>query len=146
MAVSVRHETLQRPGKVAWARVSWLAALAVSIGVGVWDGWNTVGYYTRVSATYGVAVRAPVNDAASPTGLSDGRRTIVYPANSVDGLHWIMQTQQMFATGSWRIRHVDEDNAPAGREVHWGSPYRWWLGVCAWIDHRVTGQPLLAAV
>ncbi len=52
----------------------------------------------------------------------------------------------MLARGEWRIRKVDYDNAPVGREVISPSPYRWWLGFVAWIDHVVSGRPLGWAV
>ncbi|HTO04853.1 MAG TPA: hypothetical protein VL069_14170 [Opitutus sp.] len=111
--------------------------------------WNTLQHwrhYTKASALYGVAVHAPTLDITSATGFADGRRTMVYPARWVDGQHWIMQTQRMLATREWRLRHVDDDNAPLGRPVHWASPFRWWLGICAMIDHTISGEPVGSAV
>ena len=53
-----------------------------------------------------------------------------------------LRFQQMFAQGEMRVRQVTSDNAPLGREVRAGSPYRWWLGFLAWIDHGLSGRPL----
>lgn len=87
---------------------------------------------------------APAHAAGSPTGYADGRRSQIL--QSTDGYHWVMQTQQMIATGDWRMRRVNYDNAPDGREVHWSSPLHGWLALVAWADHAVTGRPWLVAV
>lgn len=118
-----------------------MALFAALAWVG-WDATQKFRHYTKASATYGVAVHAPEADVSSATGWAEGRRTIVYPSRWVDGQHWIMQTQQMLATGEARVRHVDDDNAPFGRAVHWGAPFRWWLAACAAVDHAITGEPI----
>jgi hypothetical protein len=100
----------------------------------------------RLSGRYGEMVDPPAVDPTSPTGYALGRRSMSYPEAGLDSLHWVMQTQAMFATGTWRIRHVDYDNAPAGREVHWASPFHWWLGMLAWCGHGLTGEPVGLAV
>lgn len=87
---------------------------------------------------------APAVASDSPTGYADGRRSQIL--QSTDGYHWVMQTQQMIATGDWRLRRVNYDNAPGGREVHWCSPLHWWLALVAWADHVATGRPWLVAV
>ncbi len=87
---------------------------------------------------------APAHAADSPTGYADGRRSQIL--QSTDGYHWVMQTQQMIATGDWRLRRVNYDNAPDGREVHWCSPLHGWLTLVAWADHAATGRPWLVAV
>ncbi len=122
-----------------------LALFAALAFVG-WDAVQKFRHYAKASATYGVAVHAPAADAASVTGWAEGRRTIVYPSRWVDAQHWIMQTQQMLATGEARVRHVDDDNAPHGRAVHWGAPFRWWLAACAAVDRAFTGEPIGRAV
>ncbi|HEX2862460.1 MAG TPA: hypothetical protein VHN79_12515, partial [Lacunisphaera sp.] len=50
--------------------------------------------------------------------------------------------QQMLATGTWRVRHVDHDNAPGGRFTYSPSVIRWWLAGLAWIDHAASGRPI----
>ena len=100
----------------------------------------------RLSSRYGVMVDPPAVDPASPTGYALGRRSMFYPEGGLDTLHWVMQTQAMFATGTWRIRRADYDNAPAGREVHWAAPFHWWLALLAWGEHQLTGEPVGLAV
>ena len=52
----------------------------------------------------------------------------------------------MLARGQWRVRRVDYENAPFGREEHAASPYRWLLGLIAWADHAVSGRPFGTSV
>jgi hypothetical protein len=86
-------------------------------------------------------IDAPEVDASSPTGLAHGRRRLIVPEHNNESYQWIMETQQLLARGEWRIRHVDYDNAPFGRETHAPSPSRWWLALLAWFDHTVSGRP-----
>jgi hypothetical protein len=85
-------------------------------------------------------------DASSPTGLAHAQRNLIVPERNEDSLQWIMQTQQMLAQHQWRVRHVDYDNAPAGRNVSSTSPYRWWLGAVSCLDHAISGRPIGLAV
>jgi hypothetical protein len=87
-----------------------------------------------------------VVDTDSPTGYLNGRRELIVVARNGVSFDWIAQTQQMLVRGESRVRHVAYDNAPLGREVQAASPYRWWLGLLAWIEHKVSGQPLGLAV
>lgn len=89
---------------------------------------------------------APRIDPASPTGYEKGKRRLIVPGHDNASYQWIAQTQQMVAEGEWRIRRVDYENAPAGRPVHSASPYRWWLGLVAWLNHVYTSHPLGIAV
>ena len=50
----------------------------------------------------------------------------------VDGNYWHLYALEMARTGRWRVRHVDYDNAPFGREMHWSSSYAWWLIALSW--------------
>ncbi|HET7535447.1 MAG TPA: STT3 domain-containing protein [Candidatus Didemnitutus sp.] len=98
----------------------------------------------RVAAVAAATQPAPPLDEKSPTGQRWGERNQIL--DSTDGYHWVMQTQQMIANGEWRVRHVNYDNAPTGREVHWASPLHWWLAAVAWIDHAVSGRPWVVTV
>jgi hypothetical protein len=122
-----------------------IALLGALVFVAV-DTVVRVRHIERLSGRYGVMVDPPAVDPMSPSGYALGRRSMFYPEGGLDTLHWVMQTQAMFATGIWRIRHVDYDNAPAGREVHWASPFHWWLGLLAWSEHGLTGEPVGLAV
>jgi hypothetical protein len=95
-----------------------------------------------VSSLPGRAESADVLDPTSPTGYAHGQRELIVPERAENSFQWIAQTQQMFAQREWRVRHVDYDNAPFGRRVSSASPYRWWLGLVAWVDHALSGQPI----
>lgn len=80
-------------------------------------------------------------DAASPSGYVGGMRRMIVPEHNNDSYSWIIQTQLMLAHREWRVRHIDYENAPFGHEVNAASPYRWWLGLIAWLDHEISGRP-----
>lgn len=120
------------------ARSWWLVLLSAAVFLG-WAGYERerrVAFVTNTDRT-----EAKV-DAASPTGYAGGKRWLIVPEHNNRSYQWIAETQQMLARGDWRVRHVDYENAPAGRDVHSASPYHWWLGLLAWCDHVVSGQPL----
>ena len=112
-------------------------------------GWTDHGRMQRVEHVSGLAGRAEsanIAEARSPTGYANRQRELIVPERNENSFEWIAQTQQMFATGELRVRHVDYDNAPHGREVNRTSPYRWWLGAIAWLDHTISGRPIGLAV
>ncbi|HTB62176.1 MAG TPA: hypothetical protein VK737_01195 [Opitutales bacterium] len=88
----------------------------------------------------------PMSDPAFPSGYSDNQHELILPYPGIDTYHWVMQTQSMLAGAGARIRMVDYDNAPDGREVHWSSLIRWWLAALAWADHATTLTSLPQAV
>jgi len=128
---------LRRPDSFCW-----IAALIVALTFIGLDSSSRIAHLEMLRHVPGTLVSAPAVDLRSPTGYESGLREAVLPLQAIDGYHWIMQTQQMFATGDLRIRHVDYDNSPDGREVHWASPFRWWIGLLAWIEHQITGHPI----
>jgi tetratricopeptide (TPR) repeat protein len=123
-----------------WWRLTLLGAL-LFLGA---DSARKLGALRAATALGENGRPAPVLAAASPTGYESGRRNLIL--ESTDGYHWVMQTQQMIATGDWRLRRVGYDNAPDGREVHWCSPLHGWLAGVAWADHAVSGRPWLVSV
>lgn len=118
------------------------AVLAAVVVFTIWDAVVRGRHILAVSENYGVMVDAPADAPDSPTGYADGRRSLVLSIGAADTAHWIMQTQEMIANGDWRIRHVEYDNAPSGREVHWSAPLHWWLAGLAWLDHLASGRPV----
>jgi hypothetical protein len=107
--------------------------------------WSTHVRVQRIDYVSGLAGRSAQADAADPrsaTGYADGQREQVVPERIEDSFHWIAQTQQMLARGELRVRHVDYENPPSGHGVTRASPYRWWLGVVAWMDHAASGRPI----
>lgn len=121
-----------------------LAVLVTALAVLAARTTQELRAFRNVTASGEQGRPAPSVAPGSPTGYEGGRRSQVL--QSTDGYHWVMQTQQMIASGTWRVRHVDYDNAPAGREVHWCTPLHLWLALVAWGDHAVTGRPWLIAV
>ncbi len=122
---------------------AWIIAL---LGACVFLIWLNAARVQRVEYVSGLAAEAATVDAASPTGYTAGLRRLIVPEHNNDSYQWIAQTQQMLARREWHVRHVDYDNAPFGRDVRSPSPYRWWLGLIAWLDHAASGRPLGLAV
>ncbi len=122
----------------------WVAALAAMVALVAAD---TV-YHGCLTTelTWGDPHNLPEPDSASLSGYANNEHVLILPYQGIDGYHWIMQTQQMLAGRGARIRTVDYDNAPMGREVHWASGLRWWMAGLAWVDHAYTGTPLPFAV
>lgn len=119
---------------------AWLILPFLALGFTLWVNHVRVQQVEYVSQlAIGQSVKT---DAASPTGYAGGIRMLIVPGHNNDSYQWIAQTQQMLAAGEWRLRHVDYDNAPFGRTVESASPYRWWLGLVAWLDHFASDRPI----
>jgi len=125
---------------------AWVAFPICACGYLAWSGHARVERVEYVSGLAGRASPVDLPDASSPTGYANGQRELVVEERNEASFHWIAQTQQMFARGEARVRRVDYENAPFGREVSSASPYRWWLGLLAWLDHAWSGRPLGACV
>jgi hypothetical protein len=123
-----------------------LGALALALALLAWDTSLQLRMVERITSLGAAWTNPPAEDPKSPTGYELGRRNLVLPYEGTDGYHWIMQTQQMFAEGQPRVRQVAYDNAPDGREVHWASPLRWWMGATARLHHAFSGRSLPVSV
>ncbi len=117
----------------------WIVTLLCALFLIAWDSAGRVRHLREMQAGFRGASPSAESDASSATGFGGGRRTLVLPNVMLDTDHWIMQTQYMLASGDWRVRSVDYDNAPDGREVHWASLPRWWMGLNAFGWERLTG-------
>lgn len=85
-------------------------------------------------------------DPTSPTGLAEGRRTLIVPGHNLESYEWIVQAANLRQQGDWRLRQVDYDNAPTGRTVQSPSAVRWWLaGVTPWLGAEGQANPSVAA-
>ena len=93
-----------------------------------------------VSGLAGWSLAGPAGAAISSAESAGQLPTMIISGDGNDSYEWIDQTKQMFARGELRVRRVDYENAPFGHDVNSASPYRWWLGLVAWISHRVSGQ------
>ncbi|AOS44318.1 hypothetical protein Verru16b_01379 [Lacunisphaera limnophila] len=114
---------------------TWLLTM---LGAGGLLLWCTVQRVQRVETVTHTDHEAALVDDTTPTGYAGGKRWLLVPEGHDRSYQWIAETQQMLATKEWRIRHIDTENAPFGREVHAASPYRWWLGLLAWCDHALS--------
>lgn len=121
----------------------WILVLIAVLGTVAWFDAQRIRHLKMLTALGG---EVPAYDSSSPTGYADGVRQLVAPDQNGENYQWIMQTQSMLAHEVWRIRHVDYDNAPVGRDVLTTAPYRWCLALVAWCNHRLTGTPLVVAV
>ncbi|HEX2855608.1 MAG TPA: hypothetical protein VHO24_20400 [Opitutaceae bacterium] len=117
---------------------AWIVVLACACGFLIWINYRRAQRVESVTNTE----REAVADANSSTGYAGGKRWLIVPEHNNRSYQWIAETQQMLAQGEWRVRRIDYENAPLGREVHSASPYRWWLGLIAWCDHVISGRPL----
>ena len=124
----------------------WIILPIGALGFLVWINHARIQRIEYVSNLPGRAESADVLDPTSPTGYAHGQRELIVPERSENSFHWIAQTQQMLAQREWRVRHVEYENAPFGREVNSTSPYRWWLGLVAWADHTLSGRPIGVSV
>lgn len=104
--------------------------------------WADRARMQRVEFISNFAARDALIDPGSATGYAGGRRWLVVPEHDNPTFQWIEETQLMLARGDWRVRSVDYENAPFGREVHSASPYRWWLALLAWLAHCATNLPV----
>ena len=88
------------------------------------------------------SVDAPRRDASSPTGFERGQRTLIVPGHHNPSFWWIMEAQLAAAHHQWRLRHINYDAPPAGRDIRRTAPYRWWLTAVGWLHARLFGESL----
>jgi hypothetical protein len=85
-------------------------------------------------------------DSTTASGYAFNQHTAILPILGIDGYHWTVQTQQMLAEGTARIRHVDYDGPPAGRDVHWSSFLRWIAAGAATVVAATSDRSVAQAV
>jgi hypothetical protein len=132
--------TGRKPVSSILARV-WLILPVGALGFLVWINHARLQRIDYVTSLAGGP--APGADAAPGPhpDSAGGPRMLIVPERNENTFEWIAQTEQMWRTGEWRVRHVDYDNAPFGREVNLASPYRWWLGLVSWGEGLISGPP-----
>ena len=123
----------------AWG---WLAIPLFALGFLLWTDFLRVRQVEYVSGIGELSGAEPAINASTPAGSATWQPRLIVPGHNNPSYEWLDQTRQMFAHREWRVRHIDYENAPFGREVYAASPYRWWLGLVAWCDHNISGRSL----
>jgi len=127
-----------RPSSGAWVLVP-LCAFVFLI-------WANITRIRRVDYVSGTPAWSLAEAPAASVGDSGWQTRLIVAGHDNESYEWLDQTRQMLARGQWRVRRVDYENAPFGREEHAASPYRWLLGLIAWADHAVSGRPFGTSV
>jgi hypothetical protein len=120
----------------------WLLVPICALGFLAWTNSYRVQDVERLSDSPDWSGDPLKLDDASPTGYAGGMRRLVVPGHDNYAYQRIEQTQQMFAKRQIRVRRVDYENAPFGREVIAPSPYRWWLGLVSVCDSALSGRSI----
>ena len=81
----------------------------------------------------------PVGSFPIPPGAY--LQTTTLPPSSMDMRWWVLHTQSLLDSDSFRIRDTAIDNAPSGREVHWSSGLIWLIAGLARVVSFFKGQP-----
>ncbi len=103
----------------------------------------------RVEAITNMAtwsVDAPERDPASPTGFENNQRRLVVPGHHNPSFWWIMEAQWSAEAGALRLRHIDYDAQPDGRDIRRTSLYRWWLIAAGGLYGFFNDEPLGYAI
>lgn len=112
----------------------------------VFLAWVNHGRRERVEYVTRLGAEQAVPDPTTATGWAGNRRWLIAPEHNNDSYQWIMETQQMLATGDWRLRRVAYDNGIEDRAISSPAPYRWWLALGAKLHRLVNGTSLPLAV
>lgn len=108
----------------------WAVVPLLVMGLAVWFHASAIARVEAVSAQFADNLIL-IPEAESPSGYAEGRRAQIVPGHNLESYEWIVQAENIRATGDWRIREVDYDNAPNGRTVQSPSAARWWLAAVA---------------
>jgi hypothetical protein len=119
-------------------RRAWFIVPAVALAFLFATTWLRVRRVEYVSDSAG----PPSEAASSLHGKAPWKPRLIVPGHRDESYEWLDQAGAMIARRQIRLRHVDYENAPAGREVFSASPYRWWLGLVAAWRHASTGARL----
>ncbi len=109
-----------------------LILLAAWIGGLVWHVDSSIRVFERHLLEWGAPPDAPRPWLA--------RRFFV----EHDSYYWLAYARDLRATGEWRMRHTDADNAPDGRPMHWSHLPIWGLMGLARLLETTGRSPALA--
>lgn len=117
----------------------WKVALSLTLALLLFDSAARLRRVAALTASDSFAVPAATGDTAASRINTNG---VVLGIHGSDAYQWILQTQQMVAQKNLRVRHVDFDAAPFGRETHWSMPLRLLGAGLSGVDSRVTGKSI----
>ncbi len=109
------------------------------------DAIKTSHHLLELSRFSDLEAAAPVPSRGSPTGYDEGLRWL-FLGSHTDAYHWIMQAEATASGEGIRLRSVQYDNAPEGRDVHWALPHRLWLAGLGYAIRLVRPEPLGIAI
>ncbi|WP_309025865.1 hypothetical protein [Pelagicoccus enzymogenes] len=112
------------------SRYQCLLALAAALGLFALESLQNVKRIEALSSREG-GFSFVTPDKSSRTGYAHGVRNLI-GSDRNDDLHWVINSQLAAERNDFRLREVDYDNAPDGRESHWSSVYSWWIRLLAW--------------
>jgi tetratricopeptide (TPR) repeat protein len=120
----------------------WLIGLILAVTFLALDSLSRIRTIDTVSDIGIENASTLVQDPNSLTGYKYNEHRLIVPAIGTDGYHYLMQTERMVAgVEGWRVRHVDYDNPPDGRDVHWSSLLHWVCAGVGWVGTKVTAIP-----
>ncbi|HVU15405.1 MAG TPA: hypothetical protein VHD32_00660 [Candidatus Didemnitutus sp.] len=122
--------------------LAWLAFPVAALAFLLWANLARIHHVEEVNALGGGSERPATmkSESGAPAPEIAPGNELIVPEQLTESYHWLAQTERMLNRGEWRVRHIDYENAPFGREVYSPSPYRWWLGAVAWGDHVFSGR------
>lgn len=121
---------------------AWLALAVATLGVLIGATHQRIGRLERVTA---LVAGAQIDDA-SPTGYTHGTRNLLIPQTHQASQPWIIETQELVATGQSRLEKSTYDNAPTGRATQAAPFYRRWLRAVTAMEEKFAHLPAGRAV
>lgn len=123
---------LTRESRRTWWLVM-VGAWALAAGLAT---WHTLAFRDYV----GLLDRAAPRQPPVTTPMQH-----IVPTNYADAQTWVRYALSFEAGSPWQVRFTPNDNAPAGREVHWNSAFAHLLAGAGRLRHTFTGEPLALA-
>ena len=110
-----------------------LGAWALAAGLAT---WHTLAFRDYVGLLDRAAPRVPP--------VTTPMQHIV-PTNYADAQTWVRYALTFDAGAPWQVRFTPNDNAPAGRAVHWNSAFAHLLAAAGRLRQAFTAEPLALA-
>ncbi len=126
-------------------RFRFVICALVVLGACIFVGWGSARRVERIDYVTSLA-DGSITTSSDLLDAKAAERRLIVPNRNEPSFHWLAQTEQMLVAGQLRVRQVDYDNAPAGRDVAYSSPYRWYLGGLALAERHLGGGSNIAAV